>query len=244
VNLPWSQHSLPTGLPADGEVHVWRFGLNVSDLALRKFQEMLSETEIVRADRFRFPDLRRRFMAARGALRSILAGYLSMNPRQLTFSYGPYGKPSLRSASNEIQFNLSHCNDLMVAAVCRRGFVGVDIEQEKPNFPAREIATRYFCEREKNEIARADEKTGLRTFFQLWTAKEAVTKATALGLSLELSKVEIGLDPLSVLALEGPLSAVAASWRLFPFCPAEGYVGTLAVAAEPVHLEYRSLCLA
>ena len=29
-------------------------------------------------------------------------------------------------------------------------------------------------------------------FFQFWTAKEAVLKATALGLSLELSKLEIG----------------------------------------------------
>lgn len=242
VKQPWSQYSRPQGLLPEREVHVWRFGLNVSDLALRRFRGLLCEAEIVRAERFRLPELRRRFLAARGALRSILAGYLSMDPRQLTFSYGPYGKPSVRTP-NEIQFNLSHSNDLMVLAVCGRGFVGVDIEKEDPHFPAKEIAARYFCEREKNEIARADDKTALATFFQLWTAKEAVTKATALGLSLELSKVEIGLDPLRVLSLEAPPSAAGVDWRLLSFCPAEGYRGTLALTAEPHHLEFRSLCL-
>ena len=243
MKQPWSQYSLPQGPLPEREVHVWRFGLNVPDLALRRFHGLLCETEIVQSNRFRFPDLRRRFVAARGALRSILASYFSIDPCQLTFAYGPYGKPAVRDPSNGIQFNLSHSNDLMVLVVSGRGFVGVDIEKEDPLFPAREIATRYFCEREKNEIARADDKTALATFFQLWTAKEAVTKATALGLSLELSKVEIGLDPLRVLSLEAPASGPRVDWRLVPFCPAEGYRGTLALTAEPRHLEFRSLCL-
>jgi 4'-phosphopantetheinyl transferase len=243
VDQSWSQCSLPQGMLPEGEVHIWRFGLNVSDLALRKFRGLLCETEIVRSDRFRFLNLRRRFMAARGALRSILAGYLSMDPRQLTFSYGPYGKPSVRNSPNDMQFNLSHSNDLMVLAVCGRGSVGVDIEKEDPHFPAAEIAARYFCEREKNAINQADEETGLSAFFRLWTAKEAVTKATGLGLSLELSKIEIGIVPLRVFALEAPGCARAAEWRLFPFYPRQGYIGTLAVSSEPVRLEYRSLCL-
>jgi 4'-phosphopantetheinyl transferase len=244
MEQPWSRYSLPRGLLPENEVHVWRFALNVSDLALRRFRELLCETEMVRAESFRFPDLRRRFVAARGALRSILAGYLSIDPRQLTFSYGTHGKPSVRNLPDGLQFNLSHSDDLMVAAVCRLGFIGVDIEKENPEFPTREIAERYFCEREKKEIARALHRTALGAFFQIWTAKEAVTKATALGLSLELSKVEIGLDPLRVLALEPPATPAAANWRLYSFRPGENFQGTLAVTMEPVHLEYRSLSLA
>jgi 4'-phosphopantetheinyl transferase len=244
MEQPWSRYSLPRGLLRENEVHVWRFGLNVSDLALRRFRGLLCQTEIARVDGFRFPHLRRRFLAARGALRSILAGYLSIDPRQLTFSYGPHGKPAVRNSLAGLQFNLSHSHDLMVAAVCRPGFIGVDIEREDPEFPTRDIAGRYFCEREKNEIARADHRNGLRTFFQLWTAKEAVTKATALGLSLELSKVEIGLDPLRVLSLETPAGPIPPNWRLYSFRPGENFQGTLAVTMEPVHLEYRSLSLA
>ncbi len=224
-------------------MHLWRFGLNVSELALGRFGGLLCEAEIVRADQFRLPDLRRRFVAARGALRSLLAGYLSMDPRQVTFSYGPQGKPSVRHSPSDIRFNLSHSNELMVIAVCRRGLVGVDIEKMTPDFPAREIAARYFCERERNEIDRVDDETGLRTFFQVWTAKEAVTKATALGLSLELSKVEIGLNPLRVQTLDAPPGLPCEDWCLLPFCPDDNYRGTLALTAEPLHLECRSLCL-
>ena len=239
----WRERSTPYGLLPDGAVHVWRFGLDVSEVALRRFRETLCETETVRADRFRLPTLRRRFVAGRGALRFILAGYLSMEPRQVTFSYGPYGKPSVANSPNGIEFNLSHSNDLMAVAACRRRSVGIDIEKENAQFQPREIAGRYFCEQEKKEMAQADDETALRTFFQLWTAKEAVTKATALGLSLELSKVEIGLNPLRVLGLEAAGSARAMDWRLFAFSPGEGFVGTLAVTGEPAHLEYISLCL-
>ena len=60
---------------------------------------MLCEEELVRAERFRFPFLRRRFVAGRGALRAILAEYLSVEPQKLTFSYSAYGKPSLLNTS-------------------------------------------------------------------------------------------------------------------------------------------------
>ena len=44
VNQPWSQCSLPHGLLQEREVHVWRFGLNVHDLALHRFRGWLCET--------------------------------------------------------------------------------------------------------------------------------------------------------------------------------------------------------
>ena len=50
----------------------------------------------------------------------------------------------------------------------------------------------------------------LRAFFQFWTAKEAVLKAISLGLQLELSKLEIGLRPLRILAFEDPATI---QWR-------------------------------
>jgi 4'-phosphopantetheinyl transferase len=239
----WTQHSVPQGVLPDREVHVWRFGLDVSDLALRRFGGMLCEAELMRADRFRFPVLRRRFMAGRGALRAILAGYLSTEPQKLTFSYGLHGKPSLLNSSTNIQFNVSHSDGLMVAAICREWPIGVDIEKEDARFHAASIAARYFCERERHEIARGDEQAGHRAFFQLWTAKEAVLKATGLGLTLELSKLDIGLRPLRVLTLEDSGKNHGVTWHLTAFSPAEGYSGALAVGAAPLRLEYRDFLL-
>jgi len=240
----WWQDSVPEKNLPDGQVHVWRIGLDVSDLALRRFSGMLCEEELKRAERFRFPVLRRRFAAGRGALRAILARYLSTDPERLEFAYGSHGKPCLLNSPANIQFNVSHSNDLMVAAICRDWPIGVDIEKKDPRFHAMEIAERYFCEREREEIANAEGEARLEAFFQLWTAKEAVLKATSLGLALELSKLEIGLRPLRILALENEAKIHGASWHLATFSPGEGYSGALAVAEQPSLLEYRDFLLA
>lgn len=200
---------------------------------------MLCEEEIGRAERFRFAHLQRRFVAGRGALRALLAGYLSVEPQRLTFSYGSHGKPSLANPSYDIQFNVSHSDDLMVAAICRELPIGVDIEKEDPKFHAMEIAARYFCERERDEIARRGGQAGLRAFFQFWTAKEAILKASSLGLTLELSKLEIGLGPLRILALEDAAKIHGTSWHLTAFSPGEGYSGAIAVARQPSCVAYR-----
>jgi 4'-phosphopantetheinyl transferase len=99
----------------------------------------------------------------------------------------------------------------------------------------------FFPKREREEIGRKDKEGAIRAFFQFWTAKEAVLKATALGLSLELSKLEIGLMPLRILAFEDSDRIARLSWHLTAFSPAEGYGGAIAVAAEPSRLEYRDL---
>jgi 4'-phosphopantetheinyl transferase len=232
----WKQSS-PRNDLKDGDVHLWRVGLDVSDAALCELRGMLSDEELQRSERYRFPVLHRRFVAGRGALRAILAGYLSMESKRLKFGYTAYGKPFLLD-SPAIQFNLSHSGGLMVAAVCRNWAIGVDIEKEDRRLHPLEIAERYFSDREREEIARAD--TGARhwLFFQLWTAKEAVLKATSLGLALELSKVEVALTPLRVVTLQDEARAPGASWHLVGFRPGENYSGTLAVAGIPSRLEY------
>jgi 4'-phosphopantetheinyl transferase len=234
----WKPHSVFKSSLAEAEVHVWRCGLKVSDHRLEIFRRTLCPEELVRADRFRFPHLRRRFVAGRGALRAILAGYLAIEPQRLTFSYSSQGKPSLANPDSDMEFNVSHSDDLMVAAICRKYPIGVDIEKEDPHFHAMDIADRFFCKRERDEIARKGKEDGLRAFFQFWTAKEAVLKATSLGLSLELSKLEIGLAPLRILAIEDAAKIHGANWHLTTFSPAAGYSGALAVGAEPSRLVY------
>jgi phosphopantetheinyl transferase len=129
----------------------------------------------------------------------------------------------------------------MVAAICRNWPIGVDIEKEDPRFHPIDIAQRFFCKREKDAIAEKGEEDGRRAFFQFWTAKEAVLKAASLGLSSELSKLEIGLGPLRIVAWEDCCSAHDTTWRLTAFSPADGYSGALAVGGEPSRLEYRTL---
>lgn len=204
-----------------GELHLWRCPLDGTDPAA--FHQHLSEDEMARMERFKMPVLRTRYAIARGTLRVLAGQYLNEPPGALTFTYGEQGKPILKN--RPLFFNLSHSGDLMAVAFTLDGPLGLDIEQISPRLHARDIARRYFSERECGEIETDDEAAYLRGFFRLWTAKEALMKATALGFALELSKIEVGLDPLRVVSLDwnGP-----ADWTLHRVDPEEGFAGTLA----------------
>src|SRR6267154_2702434 len=99
----------PIALPKD-EVQLWRVDLEAIRAAEPRWQAMLSSDEASRASRFHFPVDRQRFVATRALLRTILAGYLVMDPKDVSFSYSKEEKPSLASPHNgiEITFNVSH----------------------------------------------------------------------------------------------------------------------------------------
>lgn len=79
------------------EVHIWRVSLEETHAT--KLQSLLDDDERMRAARFRFPEHRKRFIVARGALRSILGVYLDTESTALRFSYSDYGKPALAEGS-------------------------------------------------------------------------------------------------------------------------------------------------
>lgn len=144
-------------------IDVWCVRL---DVALEPYYATLTEDERNRSARFRFERDRRRYIVARGALRSLLGQYLDTEPAQIRFTYNPFGKPELHSDfGTRLKFNLSHSADLAAIAITTDGAVGVDIEQIKP-------------EADYAEIARCDPQT----FFEYWTRREAYVKARGEGL--------------------------------------------------------------
>ena len=240
--ISWKRTSTRSDLQ-NGQVHLWRVDLDMPDPKFGMLRRTLSEEEILRSERFRFPELQRRFAVGRGALRVILAGYLCIEPERVKFGYTTHGKPFLLNFPADIQFNLSHSHGFMVAAVCLNSPIGVDIEKKDPRFQAMAIAERFFCDGEKEQIAGLDARARLEAFFQIWTAKEAVLKATARGLALELTKVEVALSPLRVVTLDEEENIHSENWHLVALQPAEEYCGTLAVAALPLRIECRELAL-
>ncbi len=94
ADVLWRPPPRTTHLP-DGQVHVWRASLDVSEHRLRALERTLGLDELDRAGRLRFARDRRRFIAARGMLRVLLSRYLDVDPRTLCFRYGQWGKPFL-----------------------------------------------------------------------------------------------------------------------------------------------------
>ena len=211
-----------------GRVDLWRLQLNQSERDLTLQERVLDVGERARADRFHFARDRRRFIAARAQLRSILGKYLGMDPRTLTFSYGPRGKPHLNAP---IGFNITHSGELSLVAVACERDVGVDLEELRAMENVEDIAERFFSARENAELQRLQSSARQEAFFCCWTLKEAYVKATGDGLAQPTEAFDVGFargGPVRLLNVEGD-SEESCRWELLGFFPASGYVGALAV---------------
>ncbi|HEX8297144.1 MAG TPA: 4'-phosphopantetheinyl transferase superfamily protein [Chthoniobacteraceae bacterium] len=204
----WSFATRPPPLPAD-EVHLWRANLPHADLP--RLQPHLSSCELIRAERFHFAADRERFIAARGILRQVLAGYLDLAPENLRFTAGPHGRPELAGICSALRFNLSHSGDLMLLAVAHTRAIGVDLELMQDNVPFQTLADHYFEPEQAWKLRLLPPAERAATFYDLWTSTEACLKASGLGLS------------------KGTRVAEPDRWSLRKLMPAPGYAAALAV---------------
>ena len=211
-------------------VHVWSLRTTeVSNAVVSKFELFLTPDERIRAERFRFENLRHSFVLTRGALRVLLGRYLHLPPAKIQIAYGSKGKPTL--AEPELAtFNVSHSGGLAVFGFAANCEIGVDVEEIRPLADMLDIAQRFFCPAETAELISLPAKQRERAFFRCWTRKEAYIKAVGEGLSAPLDGFQVTLrpgEPANIIHLAGDANA-ARTWRLCDLELSAGYVGALA----------------
>lgn len=234
----------PHASPADDtRVVVWRTRLDVPPDDLARAERLLSSDERTRAERYRFPIHRARYIAARGALRAILAEILETDPAGLRFVYGPQGKPTLATPSGggTVCFNVSHAGDTALIAVTERRRIGVDLEQARPDLAYLEIAERFFSPREVATLRALTPQQQQEGFLRCWTRKEAYIKALGVGLSLNLASFDVSLAPGDAPALlaSRPDPHEASRWSLHDLDGGPGYTAALAVEGHDLHVTQR-----
>jgi len=86
------------------------------------------------------------------------------------------------------------------------------------------VAERFFSALEHKRLRALPKEAWLEGFFDCWTRKEALLKASGYGFSPPLGAVEAP-----------PYAAVwrPERWRLWSFAPASGFRAAIAIAAEP-----------
>ncbi len=177
---------------ADGEIHVWRTQLDLTDAWHERLRATLSADEVDRASRFLKPQHRRRFEAARGVLRDILSRYEQRPAAALPLATGAFGKPLL--SDSRLRFNVSHSGAHALFGVSRDRDVGVDIEAIDPRRADDRIAERYFSEAECAALQHLPTAARDAAFFRCWTRKEAYLKAIGTGLSGSLRGFTVSID--------------------------------------------------
>jgi 4'-phosphopantetheinyl transferase len=170
---------------------VWRVDLSPARVDLGAVWTTLSADERARADRFHFDRDRQRFVAARGALRRILASYAEAPADELRFVYAPEGKPSLASPWSSLRFNLAHSEDMALIAVARGREVGVDVERVPSNGLVADVVTVVCSDPERARLQHLRPAAQRRGFARLWTRKEALIKADGRGLGLPLLHIDV-----------------------------------------------------
>lgn len=120
----------------------------------------------------------------------------------------PKGKPSVRLISGKTPpaVSIAHTADIVAAAACGWGVVGIDLERHDNRRDVGKLAAFAFGPAEQAMVRRG----GSDAFYRLWTLREAMGKATGEGLSLATD----GTDRIAEEPFEGAWLSGDGAWRL------------------------------
>jgi len=221
------------------EVHTWyRWTDNTSEDGFIS-EDVLSADERARRDRFRFQHDRRDFASAHDLLRRSLSKYVTRSPASWAFTREPLGKPYLDD--RELSFNLSHTRGLVACAIARSMSVGIDAQQTDARLDWESLQDVVLAKPEALALQRT--RVGRRTslFFDLWTLKEAFTKATGLGLSIPLTTIAFDLDHNErSIRFNAPRAWRPADWQFALYAPSDTARIAVAVYAPDRHVRCRA----
>lgn len=217
----------------NNEVHVWRAQLNQPAQRVQQLQQILSNDECLRTERFHFDRDRKRFIVSQGMLRMIIGYYIDKEPSRLQFHSGQRGKPYLEHSfdNKTLQFNLTHSNEIVLYAFTCSREIGIDVEYIRDMPDAGQIALTTFSSLENKMLQSLPEYQRQEAFFNCWVRKEAYIKAIGNGLYHPLDRFDVSLapgEPARLLSVEGNAEQ-ASCWFMKSLTPEDGYVAALAV---------------
>ena len=157
---------------------------------------VLAPAELERAQRFAHEGDRHRFLQRRafrrycGATALALAAPLS----RVHFIKTAKGRPYL-AARPDVWFSFSSGRFGFLGAWSSTRDVGVDLEDRPRELETAEIADRFFCMAEADSVRMRKGQERSRTFYRLWSLKEAALKSIGEGLPFGLDAFEFELEP-------------------------------------------------
>lgn len=203
-----------SGCKYDDKVAVFRFKFSTNTVDLAYFKTLLNVDERARAQRYGRYEDQHRFMFTRGVLRIIAGRYLNQHPARIQFDSKINKKPELRNSAGWY-VNVTHSGEWALVAISRAS-IGIDIEKINPNFSFQDILSHSFSVEEQRYVeANPNER---QLFYQLWTRKEALVKATAKGIDDDFAHVP-ALD--GFYKIQSSILGTINNWTVvsFDICP-------------------------
>ncbi len=154
------------------------------------FMGFLSGSELESANKKRDEVLSQRAIISRGFLRYILGHSLHMHPTAIPLELTAHGKPVLAyDLKHRLNFNVAHSKEMLIVAVSETSQIGVDVEWIDPSKNLNQVANICLMPEETRFFAFHGNQPSV--FFKIWTIKEAILKATGLGLAYPMNKFSV-----------------------------------------------------
>lgn len=161
--------------------------------SLREFvgrnKQRLAPQDHSQVEQFSHSQAKLRFQAGRILLRYLFAE--SFKQPAIEIFQTKFGKPFVVNDSL-FEFNISHTDEYVGVAISSGTAIGVDLESSLRKNNVMRIADRYFTNQENIDIRLSIDPQ--KYFYQLWTLKEAYTKAKGMGLRKPLSEIAFSIE--------------------------------------------------
>ncbi len=211
--------------PVNDEVHLWFLDLGGLAGSLREALGGHSGGDSpVNLSQLRF--------ARRFYLRLLLGAYLGLPGKSIRINRKQRGKPVLDASVHDsaIHFSMAKSEDRVLIGFSTSSHIGVDLEPVRRRARhAMGVARRYFSEAEADALAALPEADIDEAFLRVWACKEAVVKASGLGIANQFARFTVDTDmtrPAAVLDFEGES---AADWTLALVRPENHFLGAVAI---------------
>ncbi|MCX5410107.1 4'-phosphopantetheinyl transferase superfamily protein (plasmid) [Streptomyces sp. NBC_00335] len=186
------------------------------------------------------------YAGVHAAVRRILARYAGVEAEALRIGRracprcggAPHGRPGIEWPDRSLEFNLSRSGSHWLLAIAAGRQVGVDIEDGAATEVSEESSLLVMSRSELAHIeGRPDAESRRQAFFRCWTRKEAVLKASGVGIVVDLPGVEVQPQTRPAALVHHAEPTGPSTWRVedLPLVPPLfGAVAQEAAGAGPV----------
>ncbi|BCG65552.1 MAG: 4'-phosphopantetheinyl transferase [Methyloprofundus sp.] len=181
---------------------------------LNEYFALLDTEEQQIALRFKFAELKQRYIICHGILRELLAARVGEPAAQLGIVKTAYGKPYLADFP-QLSFNMSHTGDCLAIAISSQCNLGIDIECFKQRNTWSGLVNKCFAQQEVDYWYALDATERGQVFYQFWVKKEAFVKAVGQGITLGLNQCVVNPAGLGTFLAVPEQCTPAEQWQIY-----------------------------
>ena len=220
--------------PQDDAVHLWY--LDFARLSTPLNQQAVEQSHELSV--FQQKATRRFY------LRLLLGAYLGIPGKDIRITRRVKGRLELDSAQSnrELDFSVARSNDGYLIGISSGAAIGVDLEfADRHAGKPLSLAKRYFSQAETRALSALGEAELQRAFVHTWACKEAIVKASGLGIANQLCRFTVDVNPDNPPSVLDMRDDDHKAWKLAVARPVNGSLAIVAVRQASIALRGFSL---